>query len=56
MVEDGKFRDATGHMLSGTASGSSATFTAPAGWQIVGFHGRAGDELDKVGLVYAPIP
>jgi len=52
-----RFTTSAGRTITGgTASGTSATFTAPAGWQIVGFHGRAGDELDKVGLVYAPIP
>jgi hypothetical protein len=39
----------------GTQSGASATFTAPAGWQIAGFHGRSGDELDKIGMIYAPL-
>jgi hypothetical protein len=36
---------------SRTLSGGSetldcATFNAPAGWQIIGFHGRSDDELD----------
>ncbi|MEV5873030.1 jacalin-like lectin [Streptomyces sp. NPDC052101] len=45
-----------GHTLSaGTATSDSATFTAPSGWQIVGFTGRAGDEIDKLGVLYAPI-
>ncbi|MEH0417495.1 jacalin-like lectin [Streptomyces sp. B21-083] len=39
----------------GTATTSTATFTAPSGWQIVGFTGRSGDEIDKLGVVYAPI-
>lgn len=44
-----------GHSLSGGSSTSScATYAAPSGYQIVGFHGRAGDELDKVGAVFAP--
>jgi hypothetical protein len=52
-----KFTTSAGRTLEGgSQSGSSATFRAPAGWQIVGFHGRAGDELDKVGVIYAPIP
>lgn len=52
-----RFTTSTGRTLAGgTQSGSSATFTAPAGWQIIGFHGRAGDELDKVGVIYAPVP
>ena len=43
-------------LAGGTKSGSSVTYAAPAGWQIVGFHGRAGDEVDKLGVIYAPIP
>ncbi|MFF3204465.1 jacalin-like lectin [Streptomyces sp. NPDC002962] len=40
---------------SGTATTDTTTFTAPSGWQIVGFTGRAGDEVDKLGVLYAPI-
>ncbi|MEU1936897.1 jacalin-like lectin [Streptomyces coeruleorubidus] len=39
----------------GTATSDAKTFTAPAGWQIVGFTGRAGGEIDKLGVIYAPI-
>ncbi|MGY1496523.1 jacalin-like lectin [Streptomyces sp. QTS52] len=42
-------------LASGTATTATATFTAPSGWQIVGFTGRSGDEMDKLGVVYAPI-
>jgi len=42
-------------LSSGTATSDTKTFTAPSGWQIVGFTGRAGDEIDKLGVVYAPI-
>ncbi|MFF3848920.1 jacalin-like lectin [Streptomyces sp. NPDC002328] len=42
-------------LSAGTATSDTKTFTAPAGWQIVGFTGRAGDEVDKLGVVYAPI-
>ncbi|WP_430460315.1 jacalin-like lectin [Thalassolituus sp. LLYu03] len=50
-----KFTTTSGRTLSGGSTTSSCTtFTAPSGWQIVGFHGRAGDELDKVGVIYAP--
>ena len=42
-------------LSSGTATSDAKTFTAPSGWQIVGFTGRAGDEVDKLGVVYAPI-
>ncbi|OQR59458.1 endonuclease [Streptomyces maremycinicus] len=42
-------------LSSGTATTDATTFTAPSGWQIVGFTGRAGDEVDKLGVLYAPI-
>ncbi|MER5436135.1 jacalin-like lectin [Streptomyces sp. NPDC002588] len=42
-------------LSSGTATTDTTTFTAPSGWQIVGFTGRSGDEMDKLGLLYAPI-
>ncbi|MER5214486.1 jacalin-like lectin [Streptomyces sp. NPDC002838] len=42
-------------LSSGTATSDTKTFTAPSGWQIVGFTGRSGDEVDKLGVLYAPI-
>ncbi|WP_230194323.1 jacalin-like lectin [Streptomyces coriariae] len=42
-------------LSSGTATTAATTFTAPSGWQIVGFTGRGGDEVDKLGVLYAPI-
>ncbi|MGW1612884.1 jacalin-like lectin [Streptomyces sp. NPDC002285] len=42
-------------LSAGTATSATTTFTAPSGWQIVGFTGRSGDELDKLGVLYAPI-
>ncbi|QNP69448.1 endonuclease [Streptomyces roseirectus] len=42
-------------LSAGTATSDTRTFTAPAGWQIVGFTGRAGAEVDKLGVLYAPI-
>ncbi|MET8167704.1 jacalin-like lectin [Streptomyces sp. NPDC005329] len=42
-------------LTSGTATTDATTFTAPSGWQIVGFTGRAADEVDKLGVLYAPI-
>ncbi|MFD3836294.1 jacalin-like lectin [Streptomyces sp. NPDC058642] len=42
-------------LSSGTATSDTKTFTAPSGWQIVGFTGRAGVEIDKLGVLYAPI-
>ncbi|RYO88815.1 hypothetical protein DL766_010246 [Monosporascus sp. MC13-8B] len=42
-------------LSAGTVTSDSKTFTAPSGWQIVGFTGRSGDEVDKLGVLYAPI-
>jgi endonuclease/exonuclease/phosphatase family metal-dependent hydrolase len=42
-------------LTSGTATSDSVTYTAPAGRQIAGFTGRAGTEMDKLGVIYAPI-
>ncbi|MGK5693672.1 jacalin-like lectin [Streptomyces sp. URMC 128] len=42
-------------LSAGTATSDAKTFTAPAGRQIVGFTGRAGAEIDKLGVIYAPI-
>jgi len=39
----------------GTTTTTTVTYTAPDGWQIVGFHGRSGTELDKMGVIYAPV-
>lgn len=41
-------------LSGGTTTSACTTYSAPDGWAIVGFHGRAGDELDKLGVVYAP--
>ena len=41
-------------LSSGTATSDARTFTAPSGRQIVGFTGRSGDEIDKLGVLYAP--
>lgn len=43
------------NLAAGTATSATKTFTAPSGWQIVGFTGRSGDEIDKLGVLYAPI-
>jgi len=46
-----------GNTLAGGArTPDCVTRTAPPGWQIAGFHGRAGDEVDKIGLFYTPAP
>ncbi|MEV5953934.1 jacalin-like lectin [Streptomyces sp. NPDC051987] len=48
-----KFTTNLGRTLAGGATTSDCvTRTAPSGWQIAGFHGRSGDELDKVGFIY----
>ncbi|MFI7337505.1 jacalin-like lectin [Streptomyces sp. NPDC050085] len=41
-------------LSAGTATSDTKTFTAPPGWQIVGFAGRADTEIDKLGVLYAP--
>lgn len=51
-----QFHTSNGRSLAGGSTTSDCvTYTAPDGWQIVAFHGRAGDEVDKLGVVYAPI-
>jgi hypothetical protein len=48
-----KFTTNLGRTLAGgTTTSDCVTRTAPAGRQIAGFHGRAGDEVDKIGVVY----
>ncbi|KAK3320504.1 Endonuclease/exonuclease/phosphatase [Cercophora scortea] len=44
----------TGRTLAaGTATADCTDFDAPAGWQIVGFAGQSGDEVDQLSFVYA---
>ncbi|MFE4696349.1 jacalin-like lectin [Streptomyces sp. NPDC056738] len=48
-----KFTTNLGRTLSGgTTTSDCVTRTAPSGRQIAGFHGRAGDEVDKIGFIY----
>jgi hypothetical protein len=48
-----KFTTSLGDTLAGgTTTSDCVTRTAPSGWQIAGFHGRSGDEVDKVGFIY----
>ncbi|MFC3575110.1 jacalin-like lectin [Streptomyces yaanensis] len=48
-----KFTTNLGHTLTGgTSTSDCVTRTAPSGWQIAGFHGRSGDEVDKIGFIY----
>jgi endonuclease/exonuclease/phosphatase family metal-dependent hydrolase len=52
-----RFTTTAGRTLAGgSTTGSCATYSAPSGWQIAGFHGRSGDEVDKIGAVFMPIP
>ncbi len=39
-------------LAGGSATSDCVTRTAPDGWQIAGFHGRSGAEVDKLGFVY----
>ncbi|MFJ6674040.1 jacalin-like lectin [Actinosynnema sp. NPDC091369] len=39
-------------VAAGTPTSDAVTFTAPAGWHIAGFTGRAGSEVDKLGVIY----
>jgi hypothetical protein len=48
-----KFTTNLGRTLAGgTTTSDCVTRTAPSGRQIAGFHGRAGDEVDKIGFIY----
>ncbi|GGN57915.1 hypothetical protein GCM10011579_020660 [Streptomyces albiflavescens] len=48
-----KFSTNLGRTLAGgTTTSDCVTRTAPTGRQIAGFHGRAGDEVDKIGFIY----
>lgn len=41
-------------LSAGTATSDCVTYTAPTGWQIVGFMGQDGDEMDQLAFIYAP--
>jgi hypothetical protein len=48
-----KFTTNLGNTLAGgTTTSDCTTYTAPSGWQLAGFYGRSGDEVDKLGLIY----
>ncbi|EFC85059.1 jacalin-like lectin [Parafrankia sp. EUN1f] len=48
-----RFTTNLGRTLAGGATTSTCvTYTAPSGWQIAGFHGRAATENDKIGVFY----
>ncbi|KAG5972064.1 hypothetical protein E4U55_000941 [Claviceps digitariae] len=45
----------TGRTLTGgTTTSDCKDFAAPSGWHIVGFMGQSGDEVDRLGFVFAP--
>jgi hypothetical protein len=46
-----------GRTLSGGVTTSDCTtFTAPSGYEISGFFGRSGTEVDKLGVFYTQVP
>jgi hypothetical protein len=48
-----QFTTSAGNTLAaGTTTSDCVTRTTPSGWQVAGFHGRAGAEIDKLGLIY----
>lgn len=51
-----QFTTNLGNTISGgTQNSATVTYTAPNGFQVAGFHGKAGTELDKLGLIYMPL-
>lgn len=40
-------------LAAGTSTSNCANFAAPAGWQIIGFVGRDGDEMDQIAFLFA---
>lgn len=45
----------TGRTLAtGASSGECVTYTAPSGWQIVGYAGQSVNEVDLLSVIYAP--
>ncbi|KAE9012975.1 hypothetical protein PF005_g9909 [Phytophthora fragariae] len=51
-----KLLTSTGNSLTGgTTTDSSATVTAPAGFQLGGFYGQDGDEVDLLGAIWTRI-
>ncbi|KAK7432007.1 hypothetical protein QQZ08_001297 [Neonectria magnoliae] len=41
-------------LAAGTTTDDCSSVSAPVGWQIVGFLGRVGEEVDQLGFVFAP--
>lgn len=40
---------------NGVATGTCQTLSAPTGWRIGGFFGRAADNVDQVGVIFRPL-
>ena len=52
-----RFTTSTGRTLSGgTPTADAVTYTAPPGFQLAGFHGRSGTEIDKLGVIFTRLP
>jgi endonuclease/exonuclease/phosphatase family metal-dependent hydrolase len=52
-----RFTTNTGRTLSGgTETPDAVTYAAPAGFRIAGFHGRAGSEVDALGVICTRTP
>jgi endonuclease/exonuclease/phosphatase family metal-dependent hydrolase len=41
-------------LAGGSTTSDCTTLSAPSGWAILGFHGRSGDAVDKLGLISTP--
>jgi hypothetical protein len=55
-VFSASFKTSWGRVVAGgTVTGDVKTFVAPAGFRIVGFWGRSGAAVDKIGLIYGRI-
>jgi endonuclease/exonuclease/phosphatase family metal-dependent hydrolase len=52
-----RFTTSSGRTLAGgTQTAAAVTYTAPAGWYIAGFFGRSETEVDKLGVIFKPLP
>jgi hypothetical protein len=52
-----EFKTNKGRSLSGgKKSGSSITLNAPQGYYLAGFFGRAGANVDKLGIIWKSLP
>ncbi|KAI8814701.1 endonuclease/exonuclease/phosphatase family protein [Cladochytrium replicatum] len=43
-------------VATGATTSECVSYNAPSGYRVVGFFGRSGDNVDQLGLVYAPLP